>query len=238
MTRKTSARDQPGVAGAQGRAGDDQLGKRGRRADDLVGERARLALELLHPVAGHLRSIALRVAERQRPDVGDPHVDLAAFAMEGPQDRVVGLLAVDEPLGRLDVPRALDPDDPVARPRQEDHLARLRSSRLRSSSDLDLPAQVARADHGCRPAEAESPRPQPRSAALDRRHDQDLRRRPSNWRIGVVRPGPSSRNASRPAVKFSAKAVSAVGDRLRPILIPLGQASGRRVPSSRAAASP
>ena len=45
----------------------------------------------------------------------------------------------------------------------------------------------------------------------------------SNWRMGVDRPGPSRRNARRPAVKCSANAASAVDDRFGAILVPLGQ---------------
>ncbi len=112
-----------------------------------MGEGAGLALELLHPVSRHARPVALGVSERARPDVGDPHVGLAAVAMERPQHRVVRRLAADEPLGRVDVPRALDPHDPITRPRQEDHLARQLVVTAPNVLDLDLPAQISRADH-------------------------------------------------------------------------------------------
>ena len=125
MTRKDLPRDESRIASPKRRTRDDQLRERSRRADDLLRKRADLALKLFHPVARKLGPVAFRVAERPRADVGNPHVGLAAVTIEGAQHRVVGRLAADEPLRRVGVACALDPNYPEAGPGEENDLARL-----------------------------------------------------------------------------------------------------------------
>ena len=147
MTRKISHGDEPRVAGPQRRARDDQLRERGRRAHHLVREGADLALQLFHPVARQLGPVALRIPERPRADVGNPHVGLAAVAIEGAQDRVVRRLAADEPVRRVGVAvRLTRTIRKLGRARKID-LARLCVVPAPDVLDLDLPAQVSRANH-------------------------------------------------------------------------------------------
>src|SRR5262249_40172948 len=91
--------------------------------------------------------IGLRVTECARTHIGDPDIGLATVALERPQDGVVRRLTPDEAVGRVDVAAALDPHDPVARPRQEDHLARLPVVTAPGVLDLALPAQISRPNH-------------------------------------------------------------------------------------------
>src|SRR6516162_9871917 len=67
------------------------------------------------------------------------------------------------------------------------------------------------------------PSPPPRSAALDRRHDEDLRRRPVELADRRRPPRAVEPERQPPAREILGKGRLRRGDRLRPILIPLGQ---------------
>ncbi len=131
-------------------------------------EGSHLALKFFHPVAGHARAIALGIAKRSRSDVGDANVDLTTPLGQGTQDGVIGRVAVNKPLGCDRSADLSDSHDPVTGTRQEDDLARLRVIRASDVVDLDLPAEVAGANHEY-VASSGSP-------ALNRRHDQNLGR--------------------------------------------------------------
>ena len=161
-------------------------------------------------------AVALGVAKRARADVGNSHVDLAAVALERSEHRVVGSLAAHESLGRVDMPRVLDPDGSKAGPGQKDHFARPLVVAAAIILDVDLPSQVSGADHRS-PAAA-----QPLAswiAGTIRISAADL----SNWRIADVRPGPSSRNASRPGGEMLGERRLRRRRPSRVVLVPLGQ---------------
>ena len=84
--------------------------------------------------------VGFRVAKLLRPDVGDGQLDLASAAVECSEDRIIRGVAPDELLGGLDMPGALDADNPVRWASQENDLARMGIRLAADVVDLDLPA--------------------------------------------------------------------------------------------------
>ena len=98
-------------------------------------------------------AIAFGIAKRARADVRNAHVDLAAVALERSEHRVVRSLAAHESLGRVGVPRVLDPDGSKAGPGQKDHFTRPLIVAAANVLDVDLPAQISGADHLTEPTQ-------------------------------------------------------------------------------------